>query len=230
MQQLMTTNTNNGILLQSFPSAVRSKEESSVIPSMRVAIALPRNQSESVEVGFSFEYLERSLRSKNFGVLSTVTPLGRAHSVGVVYGVSPPKLPLSLYLISRPNLKKARNIQMNQNVSFVVPFPHYFLRFVPPSCIEFQGKAELLPADNKIANGIFNSSRVLRSSLKHTKMLGNPVFIRVTPDNRIFCWGIGTSTWKIIRHLAANSYVDVPQHRRRTEEGDNQLSVSNVSC
>ncbi|WXG46274.1 MAG: pyridoxamine 5'-phosphate oxidase family protein [Candidatus Atabeyarchaeum deiterrae] len=184
------------------------------------------DEAASVAAQFSFDYVERSLRSKNFGILSTVTPQRRAHSVGVVYGVTPPKLPFSLYLITRPNLRKARNIQMNPNVSFVVPVPHYFLRFVPPSCVQFQGTAEMLPADDRIAIEIFNSSRVLRHSLEHTKTLGKPVFIRITPDERIFCWGIGASVWQIIRHLAGNLYVVVPEHRRKIKEGSDQLNMA----
>lgn len=168
---------------------------------------------------FSFAFVEKQLRKKNFGILSTVTPQGRAHSVGVVYGVAPSEQPFSLYLITRPTLKKARNIRLNSNVSFVVPFPHYFLRFVPSSCVQFQGNAEILSADDPIANKIFRSSRVLRHSLKHTKMLDEPVFIRVVPDERIFCWGIGASVWRIINGKtgSGNYYVTVPQNRRVVE-------------
>lgn len=100
---------------------------------------------------FTFAYVERLLRRKNFGVLTTITPEGRPHSVGVVYAVSPPSQPFSIYLITRLALQKARNIHNNANVSFVVPFPHYVFRTVPSACIQFQGKAGLIPIDNPIA-------------------------------------------------------------------------------
>jgi len=160
--------------------------------------------------------VEKQLRKKNFGILSTVTPQSRAHSVGVVYGIAPSELPFSLYLITRPKLKKAKNIKANPNVSFVVPFPHYFLRFVPSSCLQFQGTAEILTADDPIANKIFQSSRVLRHSLEHTRMLGEPVFIRVVPDEKIFSWGVGASVWQIIKRKigSGNYFVTVPQNRR----------------
>jgi len=170
----------------------------------------------AVMAPFPFAYVERQLRRKNTGILSTVAPEGRAHSVGVVYGVSPPELPFSLYLITRPTLKKARNIRSNPNVSFVVPFPHHFFRFVPASCVQFQGRAQLLPSDDSVANKVFQSSLVLRQSLKHTKNLGEPVFIRIVSDERIFTWGIGASVWQIIRHAAKNCYVIIPQNRRNT--------------
>lgn len=71
---------------------------------------------------FTFAYVEKLLRRKNFGVLTTVTPERKPHSVGVVYAVSSPGEPFCIYLITRLALKKARNISNNPNVSFVVPY------------------------------------------------------------------------------------------------------------
>jgi nitroimidazol reductase NimA-like FMN-containing flavoprotein (pyridoxamine 5'-phosphate oxidase superfamily) len=90
----------------------------------------------SGEAPFTFAYVEKLLRTKNFGVLTTITPVGKPHSV-VVYVVSPPGEPFCIYLITRLALKKARNIRNNPNISFVVPFPHYVFRIVPPACIQF---------------------------------------------------------------------------------------------
>ena len=39
----------------------------------------------SLRAPFPFDYVEKQLRKKNFGILTTVTPEGRPHSVGVVY-------------------------------------------------------------------------------------------------------------------------------------------------
>jgi len=127
----------------------------------------------AVMAPFPFAYVEKQLRRKNTGILSTVTPEGRAHSVGAVYGVAPSDLPFSLYLITRPTLKKARNIRNNPNVSFVVPFPHHFLRFIPASCVQFQGRAQILPSDDPVASKVFQDSVVLRHSLEYTKKLVN---------------------------------------------------------
>jgi len=171
-------------------------------------------RSTSIIAPFSFQYVEKQIRKKNFGILSSVTSQGRAHSVGVVYGVPPSEQPFSIYLITRASLKKAKNIRMNPNVSFVVPFPHYFLRFIPSSCIQFQGTAEILPADDPIAAKIFQSSIVLRRSLEHTKTLGEPVFICIVPDEKIFCWGLGATLLQIIRGKTSNCFVKVPQDRR----------------
>ena len=123
-----------------------------------------RNQ----QAPFLFEYVERMLRRKNFGVLGTISHDGSPHSVGVVYAVGPRDAPFCLYLITRPVLKKARNIHSNPTVSFVVPFPHYIFRSLPPACIQFQGKAELISIDDPAAVKSFQSSLVLRRSMEHS--------------------------------------------------------------
>jgi nitroimidazol reductase NimA-like FMN-containing flavoprotein (pyridoxamine 5'-phosphate oxidase superfamily) len=80
---------------------------------------------------FTFEYVEKLLRTKNFGILSTVTDTGQPHSVGVVYAMSPQSAQsFSIYLLSRMALKKVKNISNNPNVAFVVPFPHNIMRMI----------------------------------------------------------------------------------------------------
>jgi hypothetical protein len=116
-----------------------------------------KGMERSKEAPFTFAYVEKLLRTKNFGVLTTITPGGKPHSVGVVYAISPPGELFCIYLITRPVLKKARNITNNPNVSFVVPFPHYVFKIVPPACIQFQGKAEFIPIDNPAAVKVFLS-------------------------------------------------------------------------
>ena len=45
----------------------------------------------------TFEYVEKKIRKKTFGILSTVSPKNRAHSTGILYGVSSPEVPFCLY-------------------------------------------------------------------------------------------------------------------------------------
>jgi Pyridoxamine 5'-phosphate oxidase len=172
----------------------------------------------SLKAPFPFDYIERQLRKKTFGILTTVTPQGRPHSVGVVYAVAPPGQPFCLYLITRPVLKKARNIRDNPNVSFAVPFPHYLFRSIPPRCIQFQGKAELLPIDDPIVIKAFQSSIVLKRSMEHSLRLGESVFIRIVPDKKIFCFGIGANILQFLipsqNKNLGNFYVIVPENRR----------------
>lgn len=147
---------------------------------------------------FPFEYVKKLLRKKNFGIFTTVGSQGRPHSVGVVYSVSPIGQPFALYLITRSILKKARNLQNNPNVSFVVPYPSLLFRMIPPPCIQFQGKAEIIPIDDPIALKAFESSIVLRCSMIHSTTLGQSIFIKIVPDDKIFCFGIGASIWDFL--------------------------------
>jgi len=70
----------------------------------------------SVEAHFTFTFAENQLRKKNFGILGTITPEGRPHSVGVVYAVGAQDRSFCLSLITRPVLKKVRNIRNNPDV------------------------------------------------------------------------------------------------------------------
>lgn len=179
------------------------------------------NKIESIakEAPFVFDYVEKLLRTKNFGILSTMTSKGRPHSVGVVYALSPRGQPFSIYLISRVSLKKVRNINDNPNISFAVPFPHYIFRMIPPSCIQFQGKAELIPFDDPTALKAFQRSIVLRRSIMHNLSLGGEnTFIKIVPDNKIYSFGIGNSILHFIsksqNKKLRNYYVIAPAYRR----------------
>jgi hypothetical protein len=184
---------------------------------------LAKNEHGVIETSlwapFPFDYVEKQLRKKNFGILTTVTQEGRPHSVGVVYAMAPPGQQFfCLYLITRPVLKKARNIRDNPNVSFVVPFPHYLFPSIPPRCIQFQGRAELLPIDDDpIVVKAFRSSIVLKRSMEHSLRLGESVFIRIVPDKKIFCFGIGASLLRFLipsqNKNLGNFYVIIPENR-----------------
>ena len=128
-----------------------------------------------------------------------------------------------LYLITRPELKKARNIRDNPNVSFVVPFPHYLFRSIPPRCIQFQGKAELLPIEDDddrdpVVVNAFQRSIVLKRSMEHSLRLGESIFIRIVPDKKIFCFGIGANLLRLLipsqNKNLGNFYVTVPENCR----------------
>jgi hypothetical protein len=123
-----------------------------------------------------------------------------------------------LYLIMRPALKKARNIRNNPNVSFVVPYPHYLFRMLPPACIQFQGKAQFVPIDDPTALKVFQSSTVLRRSMMHSLDLGESKFVKVTPDNKILSFGInasisGSTYCDLKNKTLGNFYVVVAQVR-----------------
>ncbi len=168
----------------------------------------------------NFQQLERELRRKHFGILSTVTADNRSHSTGVLYGVSPVKRPLAVYITTRSGNRKIRNIRANPNVSFVVPLPHRVLGFVPPSCIQFQGTAEVREFSDGEAVETFRSSRFLRMILRVESEIASheaACFIRITPDPVLFTYGLGVPVWRLRgRAGQAASRVSIPPER--TEE------------
>ena len=119
-----------------------------------------------------FNLVEKSIRSKDFGILSTIAPDGYPHSTGILYAVSQENEVFNLYLLTIKSYKKARNIINNPLVSFVIPFPHHILRFVPASCVQFQGKAEIISFDDKTARMSFSKNKVLRMTLKQAESYG----------------------------------------------------------
>ncbi|MHA1741335.1 MAG: pyridoxamine 5'-phosphate oxidase family protein [Candidatus Thorarchaeota archaeon] len=168
-----------------------------------------------------FDYIERQIRKKIFGVLGTVDNKNGAHCTGIMYGVAPKDEPFALYLLTGAEYKKTRNIRKNPNVSFAIPFPHHWLRFIPDYCIQFQGKAEILPVDDPVAVRSFQSKYMLRENLKAAEKLAimtsddRPVFLRITPRKRIHVFGVGISLRTMLKNIELGAYsVTVPEDRR----------------
>ncbi len=161
-----------------------------------------------------FTFVEQKLRGKSFGVLSTISPRGRLQTTGILYGLSPPGAALRLYLITDGSYLKARNIAQNPEVSFLVPYPHHLLSFVPASCISFRGTAEILPVDDPEGRAAFDTTRILRTNLSQADATQGTVFIRIQPGTRMHCYGIGISLMTLARDPTAAGYsVDVPADR-----------------
>jgi len=154
----------------------------------------------------TFDRVVSELRHRDFGVLSTVTPDGRPHSVGVVYGVSMPGRPLRFYVMTRRRLRKARNLADNPNVSFVVPLTRRLLWFVPPPCVQFQGQAELLDRDDREGVETFRSFAMGRRILSMYEDLARRgetgvCFLRITPDPTLSTYMVGHSLWELMRRM-----------------------------
>jgi nitroimidazol reductase NimA-like FMN-containing flavoprotein (pyridoxamine 5'-phosphate oxidase superfamily) len=66
----------------------------------------------------SFDTIERALRRRKFGTLSTLTEQTRPHATGVVYAVSGVSEPLVLYVTTRTTTRKARNVAVSRRVVF----------------------------------------------------------------------------------------------------------------
>lgn len=142
----------------------------------------------------NFYFVEKEIRKKTFGILSTITPNNRPHSTGILYAVSKRGKPLRFYCLTSKKYKKARNIEKDPAISFVIPFPHYYIRFAPSACVQFQGEARLTSFDSKSEIlDLFQEKRVLRLINKHiTPESGKDyVFIEIVPDGTLYCHGLG---------------------------------------
>ncbi|MFX1377433.1 MAG: pyridoxamine 5'-phosphate oxidase family protein, partial [Promethearchaeota archaeon] len=134
----------------------------------------------------NFKFIEKEIRKNTFGIISTIDKNGHSHSTGVVYGVAPSASEFALYILTDKNYKKVKNIENNSSASFVIPFPHHVLRFVPASCVQFQGTARIVPFSDKEAQESFRGgSKILRMNLKQVSKMPNKeegvIFIKVIP-------------------------------------------------
>jgi hypothetical protein len=161
------------------------------------------------EAPLSFAEVEAAVRKKTFGVLTTIDTKGRPHSTGVLYGVAPPSSPFALFILTLESYVKTRNVQSNPNVSLVVPFPHRILSFVPASCVTFRARAMVLPVDHPDGVWAFDRQRILRdnmASLNRTDADEQPVFLKLTPEPKVLCYGLGIGLRTMRAHREQLSY------------------------
>jgi nitroimidazol reductase NimA-like FMN-containing flavoprotein (pyridoxamine 5'-phosphate oxidase superfamily) len=148
----------------------------------------------------TFDLVEREVRKKTFGVLSVVDFKDRPHTTGIIFAVSDPKDDFALYLVTLAKSAKVRYIKRNPNVSFLVTFPHYYLRFIPASTVMFRGKADIISLDDERAQAAFAQKRMTRMNLEvDSQILNDSVVIRIKPSKIVYVYGIGvglTQMWK----------------------------------
>jgi len=162
----------------------------------------------------SFAFVEAQLRKKTFGILSTISPAGSSQTTGILYALSPPGAAFRVYLLTERSYLKARNISRNPQVSFLVPYPHLLLPFVPASCISFSGTAEILPPDDREGREAFTANRILRMNLAEADTMEDGIFLRIRPKRSMHCYGIGFGLVTIARNPAVCGYsVEIPPER-----------------
>jgi len=101
-------------------------------------------------------------------------------------------------------------------VSFLIPFPHYYIRFAPSGTVTFNGEAELVPIDNVEVQTIFSKKRILRLIIKaiSTPEKESFTFIRLKLNPKVLCHGIGFNVFKLRKgHRHADYTVKIPQKR-----------------
>ncbi len=157
---------------------------------------------------FTFSFIERKVRDKTFGILTTINQDGTPHTTGVLYGVSPPSSKFSLLILTSKKYKKVRNIRINPDVSFLVLFPISFLPFVPSRTVTFNGKAELAAIDDVDVRGIFSKKRIHKMIIKEieTQETDSFTFIRIIPNPKVLCFGLGYNALKLRKGHGQGGY------------------------
>ena len=166
---------------------------------------------------FTFDFVEKKVRKKTFGVLTTIDSKGRPHSTGILYTVGPSDKPFVLYCIAGANYAKVRNIKRNPNISLVVTFPHYWIRFAPASYAMFRGTAEILPSNDTDGHWSMSQTRIGRMNLQTDvdEIGAEYVYIKITPEPTVFCFGLGYSIMELRGdHTGAAYKVTIPEDRR----------------
>ncbi len=165
--------------------------------------------------GKPFDYVASQMMKKSFGILGTVDEKDRSHSTGILYGIAPDPHPFHFYIATEAKYKKTRNIRSNPNVSFVVTFPHFYLRFVPANVVQFQGKADILPLDDPVGVETFQQSRILSMALETEIDAEDLVFIRIVPNKKLFVHGLGIGIMEMRKDPTVGRYnVEIPDNRR----------------
>jgi nitroimidazol reductase NimA-like FMN-containing flavoprotein (pyridoxamine 5'-phosphate oxidase superfamily) len=166
---------------------------------------------------FSFDFVESKVRKKTFGVLTTIDSKERPHSTGIIYAVGSPDSPFALYSIVGEKYAKVRNIKRNPNVSLVITYPHYWIRFAPSSYVMFRGTAEILPDSDPGGRWAMSHTRIGRMNLQtDAEELGTEfVYIKITPEPTVFCFGLGFGLMEQRSDHANLGYkVTIPETRR----------------
>lgn len=168
------------------------------------------------EYDITFSFVEKQIRTKTFGVLTTLNKDGTPHTTGILYGVSPPASKFAIYCLTSKEYKKVHNISQNPDVSFLIPFPHFYIRFAPSSTVTFQGKADFIPVNVTKIQNIFTKKRILRLIIDEIQQeeQESMTFIRIKPKSKVLCYGLGYNVFKLRKGHAEGGYsVTIPQDR-----------------
>ncbi|MGH9138775.1 MAG: pyridoxamine 5'-phosphate oxidase family protein [Acidimicrobiales bacterium] len=148
--------------------------------------------------------MTKSVTKRSFLTLGTASATNRPHVTGVLYEV----VDGALYVNTLRTSKKARNIADNPHVSVLVPVRR--LPVGPPSSVQFQATAEVLPYDHPDIVRLLDAGH-LKSITKHGELdLPAGCFLRITPPRRLNTYGLGMPLRQLLRDpLHAAGSVEV---------------------
>lgn len=147
-----------------------------------------------------FDEIDRAVRRRTFGTLSTMDRRGAPHATAVIYAVSPPDQPLTLFVTTRSTTAKVHHIREHPEAAFVIPVPHRLPVF-PPSAVQFQGLATILEANDTAAIDAFQKSWFHRRI--HVCVAGRALVV-VTVETLP---SLGSSMRRLLRRALACSFA-----------------------
>lgn len=172
----------------------------------------------------TFELVLEHLRRQTFAVLSTTDEEGKPHSAGVTYRVSERGDAISIFVMTRRHLKKARNIASNSQVSLVVPLPRRLLWFLPPATLQLSGQAKILDWTDDEGRDAFRQFWIGRQILKayeESYRSGETriCFLKITPDPVINTYMVGSNVWQLRNNMESGTAKVVDPRGNHEQRG-----------
>jgi nitroimidazol reductase NimA-like FMN-containing flavoprotein (pyridoxamine 5'-phosphate oxidase superfamily) len=150
--------------------------------------------------------IEALMSRNHFCILATVARGGKPQSTGVIYCSKG----LELYIYTDEHSAKAKNISGNPSVAVTIPVWGPNLFWVPPQSVQFQGVAEILPGDDRVARGVYRF-RILLMHVNAATFEMKGCFLHVRPLKHINTYGVGVPRMKMARHAEeANRMMPMP--------------------
>ena len=147
--------------------------------------------------------VKKAIAKGSFCTLATASAANRPHSAGVVYAEADG----DLYVSTMESSIKARNIAANPRVAITIPVRR--LPIGPPSTVQFQGTAEIIPSNDPRLAALIEQGK-LKNVTSHGEVeLAGGCFIKITPAKRIATHGLNVSLLSFIREpFAAGRIVE----------------------
>lgn len=138
--------------------------------------------------------VRKTIAGRSFCTMATVSSAGRPHVAGVIYALVDDRLYVSTIATSR----KARNVADCPHVGVVIPVRRLPVG-APPSAIQFQARASLLPRDDHEIVALASDGR-LDAITGHGELdLADGCFIRIDLPRRLHTYGLGMSLRELAR-------------------------------
>ncbi len=148
----------------------------------------------------------KALRSRNFAMLSTVSPAGFPHAAGVQYALAGSEAEPVLYVHTMRSSRKAVNVAADGRVAVVVPVRR--LPIGPPFTVQFQGRAEVVAMDSPEIADLLAAGRLGEVSSHGELDEPDGCYLRIVPNRTIHTYGIGVSVVGVARdplHVGART-------------------------